>query len=186
MRVNYFGLCAAKDHGLKCVSTSSKSASSTAKNLAKQTDIDENDMKGWVDLAYTLNNHIFLYLIVPAFALFCLAFLVHLVAELTLRSRTQMLRSVVVFFTSASIALALAAAVGTTQTANATKYFTDPKKWVNAPKDNSNKPLLSLSTGVTVQFLQFMVFVLQLVWSALSTRVLGGGKKEDSYTYRMS
>lgn len=148
--------------------------------------MQENDMKLSVDQAYTLTDHIFLYLIVPAFALFCLAFVVHVLAEVAFRARTKMLISVVAFFSSASIALALATAVGTAQTANATKYFTDPKKWVNAPKDSDNKSFLSVSTGASIQFLQFMVFVLQLVWALLSTRVLGGGKKEESYTYRMS
>lgn len=186
MRVNYFGLCAAKDHGLKCASTSAKSASSVAKNLAKQIDLKEEDMKKWVDLAFTLNNHIFLYLIVPAFALFCLAFLVHLFAEIAFHSRTQILNTAAISLTWASIALALVAAVGTTQTANATKYFTDPKKWVGAPKDSNDKTFLAVSTGVTVQFLQFMVFFLQIVWAVLSPRILAGGKKEESYAYRMS
>ncbi|KAL9109939.1 MAG: hypothetical protein Q9227_005462 [Pyrenula ochraceoflavens] len=175
--------------GTHCLTTSGRSQDSAQSKLESLEGLDKDSLKQWLQLAYTLKDHIFLYLIVPAMVLFCLALITHLLAELTLRAHTNALKSVTVFFSWASITLAIVAAVGTTQTANAVKFFTDPKYWENAPKSSEGQAFWSVSTGAAVQFLQFMIFVMESIWVILSSKVLAGkgdSGSRDNYSYNMS
>ena len=188
MNVNYFGFCLSgpKTAGNHCVATSGRSQSSALDRIDKLELADKDAFKNWVALAYTLKDHIFLYLIVAAMALFCLALISHLITDLCFRTRTAILRSLTIGLATASVTLAIVAAAGTTQTANAIKYFTDPKKWIDAPKINDKDPVWVASSGPTIQFLQFMIFVLECVWVILSARILQGEKTRSDYSYNMS
>ncbi|TGJ88428.1 hypothetical protein E0Z10_g345 [Xylaria hypoxylon] len=156
VRVGYFGICINDQSKLECLPSFGKDTKTVVNDLSKRGISKSGDISTLLSIALVIQSKIFPCLLASAgvILLFGVGALVLLKRSLKKPNprkplRPQLFRTATMLFGGAAIALAIASAVATTQTANALTFATSTPAIGNGS--------IRISPGIATQVLQWLI-----------------------------